>query len=141
MVGVEINLSSTGLDQLLSSSYGPVSNHLRNLAGRVETAAKRRCPVYRGAPRRDGVASGALRDSIKVTQSKAPNGGLEFWVGSNLKYAKYVHDGTRDVITPRTSKYMVFVYPSTGVLTYATQVRGINANPFLRDALREVIGR
>ncbi len=138
---VDVTLSSTGLDQLLTSPYGPVTNHLRNIARRVQTTAKRHCPVYRGAPRRDGVQSGALRESINITQSKHPGGGFEFSVGSNLKYAYYVHEGTTGSIKPKHSRYMVFIYPNTGIMTYAKSVKGIKSNPFLRNALHEVVGR
>lgn len=129
---ITVDLSSTGLDRLLTDSHGPVGNHLRNIANRVRTQARANVPER----------SGNLKDSIKVHQELTPTG-LIFKVGSNLRYALYLHEGTGQnsggYVYPVHAQFLRF-QGSDGKFLYRRRVRGVDANPFLADALRTVIG-
>lgn len=119
---------------------------LRVRSNRVLNAARR------GAP----VDTGRLRSSLSV-QYLFVDGAPAARVGTNVTYARFVHDGTglygpkHAVIRPRNGRVMVWAtvnnsYRSTGgprryksgstrSYTAATFVRGQRPQPFLRDAL------
>lgn len=109
---------------------------------RVLNAARRLCPVDEGR----------LRASLAMEMRQQTEGPV-VRVGSNLKYAIYVHEGTgvyagRGPIRPKSGKYLRWPaknnsgsgrrrYKSgrTSRYVFAKQVRGIPSRPFLRDAL------
>lgn len=69
--------------QLLKATSSPVGQYLAKLAARAETASKARCPVD----------TGRLRGSINwwiVLEGDT----LVAYVGTNVEYAIYVHEGT-----------------------------------------------
>lgn len=72
------------LNHLLTSRTGGIATGLLRTGIRVQTEARRRCPVD----------TGRLRASIGVTLTAAP-AGFAVRVGSDVIYARYVHDGTR----------------------------------------------
>lgn len=77
-------VDQAALDRLLTGPDGPVAKDLQRRALRVETAAKRACPVD----------TGRLRSSI--TQRLANDAqGLLAVIGTNVTYAPYVELGTR----------------------------------------------
>lgn len=88
------------LNHLLTSPTGGIATALLRTGIRVQTEARRRCPVD----------TGRLRSSIGVTLTAAP-AGFAVTVGTNVAYARYVHDGTRHM----------------------------RARPFLTDALTSVL--
>lgn len=95
---------------------------------RVENAAKRECPVDEGR----------LRNSI-TSEVILTDAGWEGRVGSNLKYARAVHEGTgiyagRGYIYPRRAR--VLSWQQDGRRVFARRVRGQRGNPFLVRALR-----
>lgn len=143
------------LDTLLRSPAGPVAADLNRRGERVVTAAKRN---LKAAGRID---TGRLQNSI-AKQLLVSRGGLVVRVGTNLKYGRYVHDGTGiygpkgQPIRPKSGK--VLAWPTRGVtsvraskvpgrgavitksqtatgMAFARSVRGIPPTPFLRDAL------
>lgn len=102
---------------------------------RVESAAKKRIST---SPKR--VDTGRLRSSIQtraIKRGKAQGAR----VGSGVKYALYVHEGTgiygpRGVpITPKTKKFLRFKPKGLRTYVYARSVKGMRGNPYLRDAL------
>ena len=105
---------------------------------RVEAAAKKRISV---SPKR--VDKGRLRSSIRTVPIRAGfSRGAR--VGSNVKYARFVHDGTGiygprgTPIKPRTKKFLRFrpkgVKGKKGYV-FAKSVKGMRPNPYLKDAL------
>lgn len=131
---VTINLSSTGLDRLFNDTQGPVAKHLKGIARKVQNEAQHRCPTR----------SGNLQRSIKVRQ-KTTAGKVEFFVGSDLYYAKWVLEGTKNngtgYIKPKNGKWLIFrgSGPYSGKKYRFNKVRGQRANNFLLDALEDVM--
>ncbi|AXQ60642.1 tail completion or Neck1 protein [Gordonia phage MelBins] len=111
---------------------------------RVQNAARRRAPVD----------SGALRNSIEYVVDVGPNS-TRVTIGSALPYARYLHEGTGiygpqgTPIVPVTREVLKFqVKGSSGrrrgrdaPWVFAKSVKGVKPNPFLVDALVEVMGR
>lgn len=86
------------------------------------------------------IDTGALRASISVTPLRW-HGLPAFRVGTNMKYALFVHDGTgiygpkHHLITPTHAQVMVFKSRRTGKNVFTRTSRGMPGNPFLKDAL------
>jgi len=127
----------------LTDPSGPIGSDLRRRGQRVLNAARRNCPVDEGR----------LRASLTMVIERVP-GGLVARIGSNLKYARYVHDGTgiygprARPITPRNGRWLRwpvknnsgvgrrrYAGGATAAFMYARSVRGMRGRPFLRDAL------
>lgn len=87
------------LQSVLNGPQGPVARDLARRANAVRSGAVARCPVD----------TGRLRASIRWSLAKDAQG-LVAIVGTDVKYAVYVHEGTR---------FMA-------------------ARPFLRDALADI---
>lgn len=139
-------LDLTQLQRVLAGPQGGVARDLTKRLIRVESAAKRRISAN---PKR--VDTGRLRASITwEIRQYGQRGALEGRVGTNVSYARYVHDGTgiygpySEAIRPRARKAMRWPAKRAGArrrgqrqatYTYATYVLGMKPNPFLRDAL------
>lgn len=127
------------LHKILNSPYGPVAKQLLVRGNKVATAAKRRIS---NNPKR--VNTGRLRNSIGVRLTVINGTKLGVEVGTNVHYAKWVHQGTglygphNRMIVPRHSK--VLRWRNKGRYIYTKHVKGMRPNPFLRDALRSVMG-
>ncbi len=118
--------------RLLTGPQGDVMKGLYRRGKRVETAAKRGCPVDHGR----------LRSSI-TTQFVGVGGTLAVRVGSDVSYALAVHNGTGIygprgvVIRPTHAKVLVWTNAS-GKKVGARYVKGVRGRPFLTDALKQV---
>lgn len=123
-----VRLDTAAITRLLNSQSGPLVRDLALRAQRVTNGAKRRCPVDQGR----------LRSSIRWVL-RSDSRGLHAVVGTDVEYALFVHEGTRDHdIRPRRARVLRF--PSTrgrGGFAYARIVHhpGTTGVPFLRDAL------
>ncbi|QRY62755.1 HK97 gp10 family phage protein [Gordonia sp. PDNC005] len=110
----------------------------------VVNAAKVNCPVDEGT----------LRASITYV-TRISSTGAKVIVGSPLPYAEYFHTGTGiygprgTPIVPVTKKALKFKWDGPGGATrskdkrgyvFAKSVKGIRPNPFLADALADVMG-
>jgi len=136
-------LNTSQLHELLNSSKGPVAKNLVKRAVRVESAAKRRISSN---PKR--VDTGRLRSSI--TWEIRIYGNMPIArIGTNVKYAKFVHDGTgifgpySTVIRPKHAKAMKWKSKQYGAkkgkykgYAFAKYTIGMKPNPFLTDALK-----
>lgn len=135
-------LNDTALRQLLTGRQGPVARDMLRRGLLVETQAKRNLSGI-GGPKR--VDTGRLRASIN-TQLVVRDGRPVAVVGTNVFYARWVHDGTGIYgprgrrITPVRRKRLRFRPGGTGRYVYARSVRGMAGNPFLRNALRAARG-
>lgn len=123
---------------LLTSSQRGVIQDLLARGLRVETAAKRNLAGV-GGPKR--IDTGRLRASIS-TQLVMRNGAPAVLVGTSIKYARFVHDGTgiygpRGIpIRPRRAKFLRFKPKDSRRYVYARKVKGMKPNAFLLNALR-----
>jgi len=86
------------------------------------------------------VNTGMLRSDIQV-QLIAVTGSPKVRVGTNRKYARWVHDGTgiygprKMPITPKRAKALSFKSSTTGRRVTVRSVKGMRKNEFLKDAL------
>lgn len=131
-------LNLDALDRLLKSSEGGVAKDLLRRGLLVETQAKRNLGGQDGPKRVD---TGRLRASIN-TQMIRRNGQPVVVVGTNVFYARFVHDGTgiygprHRMIRPVRAKRLRFKPHGSGRYVYARAVRGMAPNHFLANALR-----
>lgn len=135
-------LNMTALNQLLSGPRGGVAQDMLRRGLLVETQAKRNVSGE-GGPKR--VDTGRLRASID-TQLVVRGGKPIAVVGTNVFYARWVHDGTgiygprHRRITPVRRKRLRFKPRGSGRYVYARSVRGMIPNPFLANALSAARG-
>lgn len=125
-----VRVDGPALAALLRSERGPVAQDLLRRGLRVQNRARQLCPVN----------TGRLRNSITVELVIV--GGIPVVrIGTNVEYARWVHDGTgvygplRRPIRPRRAKVLAFTPRGSSQTVFATQVRGTPGRPFLRDAL------
>lgn len=133
-------LDHTAIRALLTSPQGGTVKDLLRRGLRVESAAKRFLSGAPGHPKR--VDTGRLRASINTTMVSR-DGLPAVVVGTNVAYARYVHDGTglfgprQRMIRPVRRRVLRFQLRNSSRYVYARKVRGMAPNPFLRDALPE----
>ncbi|MCW6003862.1 hypothetical protein K1W54_04595 [Micromonospora sp. CPCC 205371] len=130
-------------------NYGAINAMFRNPSGRlardmlrrglkVEAAAKRNLAGGSGKPRR--IDTGQTRASVN-TRLVAWRGLPAARIGSPLRKAALIHWGTgiygprRQPIRPKRAKYLRFKPKGSNRVIYARSVKGMKANPFLKDAL------
>jgi len=107
---------------------------------RVESAAKHN---LQSDPHR--VRTGRLRASI-TTELQQTNVGFRVVVGTSVKYAWYVHQGTgiygphHTLIRPRSKKALRWVGKGKGGYVFARYTRGMRPNAFLAKALTAARG-
>lgn len=125
------HLNQPALSRLLESPDGGVGRELFRRGLRVQSRARQLCPVD----------SGRLRSSISVEMT-SNRGRLGCRVGTNVKYARAVHDGTgiygpkSRPIRPTHGAVLVFTPRGASTPVFASSVRGQPAVPFLMEALR-----
>lgn len=131
---MRVTLDRAAIDRLLHSDSGPVVRRVASLGRQVENRAKQKV----------GVDTGRLRGSISHVVNTEP-GRVVARVGSSVQYARYHHDGTGVYgpkgrpIRPKTASHLVFRPKGSNVLVFASQVQGSRPNPYLVDALTEVV--
>lgn len=123
---------------LLRSPSGGVAKDMLRRGIRVQSQAKRNLAGGNGRPRR--IDTGALRASIYVVPIRV-DGLPGARVGTNQRYARWVHGGTgiygprRRPITPTSKQFLRFKPKGSRTYVFARSVKGMKANPFLADAL------
>lgn len=126
-MAIRYTTNDAAMKALLQSSNGPVVKDLMRRGLRVESAAKRLCPVD----------TGRLRSSIS-TDLVRQGSSFVVRVGTNVKYARAVHDGRRAVTIRPRRPGGVLVFPGPGgrmVFTRVARQPARPGKPFLRDAL------
>lgn len=114
----------------LKSPQGPVARHLYALGLKVQARAKALAPVD----------TGRLRSSITVEVIEA-RGTLVCRIGTNVVYARAVHNGTGiygsrgTPITPTNANVLRFKPRGASAYIFRPSVKGSPGRPFLRDAL------
>lgn len=144
-------LHPAALQALLASPQGGLAKDLYRRGLRVQAAARRNLSGSGpGHPKR--VDTGQLRNSVSV-QLITAHGLPAVRVGTKVLHARWVHDGTgiygphRAPIRPKQAKFLVFKSKQFGAKkgkfkgkVIVRQVRGMQPNPFLRDALSAARG-
>lgn len=135
-VTIRHKINFTKVRLLLANPVGGLARNMEKRAQRVQSLA--RANLLRPPRRYD---TGALSRSIRIVPFRYL-GYPSFHIGSDLEYARYVHDGTgifgpeHHYIVPRRGKFLVFTPRGELVAVFAKKVKGMEPNPFLRDALR-----
>lgn len=146
----EVRIDSAALRELLAGPTGPVWDDIRRRGNRVLMQAKANAPYSEGILKRSIIMEMVIDRGVPVAR-----------VGSNLKYAIYVHEGTglygprKRYIRPVQAKVLKWpginnAYKQTGGnrrykagktanYTYSMKSRGFPGRPFLRDALSAAI--
>jgi len=137
VVSYSHRLDTAAIRNLLTSRQGPIVRDLLRRGLLVETQAKRNLGGI-GGPKR--VDTGRLRASINtslVTRDGVPT----VLVGTNVRYAMWVHNGTgiygpsARPIRPRRAQFLRFRPRTSRRFVYARQVKGMKPNAFLKNAL------
>ena len=135
-------LDLSAVRAIIASPNGGVAKDMLRRGLLVETQAKRNLGGT-GGPKR--VDTGRLRASIN-THLVIRNGRPVAVVGTNVFYARWVHDGTglygprHRVIRPVRRKFLRFKPAGSRRFVYARSVKGMVGNPFLRNALSAARG-
>jgi hypothetical protein len=130
-------LDTAAIRVLLTSPRRGVVQDLLRRGLLVETQAKRNLGGI-GGPKR--IDTGRLRASI-ATQLVTRDGEPAVIVGTNVFYARYVHDGTgvwgprHRLIRPVRRKRLRFKPKGSSRFVYARFVVGMRPNAFLKNAL------
>lgn len=126
---------SQAMHAILKSPYGGLAKDMIKRAIRVRDRAREN---LLSSPRR--YHDGNLWRSIGV-QFFTVGGYPATRIGSDLEYARFVHDGTgiygpKGVpIKPKKSKYLVFTPYGAVRPVFTKEVKGMPPNPFLKNAL------
>lgn len=132
-------LNTNAVQAYLNGNDGPVVRSLLLRGYRVQSRAKQNLGGATGSgPKR--VDTGQLRASV-TTQLIKRAGGPAVRIGTNVKHAIWVHDGTglygpkHSYIYPKTKRYLRFKPKGSPDYVYAKRVKGMKPNPFLVNAL------
>lgn len=132
-------LHSAPLEFFLRSPSGPVARDLVKRGLRVRTRARRNLGGSTGSgPKR--VDTGVLRSTI-YAELVTERGDLRVRVGSRVRYAYWVHEGTgiygprKARIYPKRAAYLRWKNKATGKYVYARSTKGMKPNRFLVNAL------
>jgi HK97 gp10 family phage protein len=82
---MSVRINQGAVRTLFRDPRGPCGEYMNRVGLRVETRAKRLCPVDKGR----------LRASITSTNPFLRGVFLVVRIGSNVRYARYVNNGTR----------------------------------------------
>ena len=141
MANVSHQMNLAAVQQLLTGPNGAVARDMLKRGLRVESRAK--LELGRD-PRR--INTGRLRADIRA-RFHMINGAPAVRVGTSLKYATYVHNGTglygprHRMIVPVSKKVLRWKahgptgIPGKGGYVFSMKSRGMRPNPFLRKAL------
>lgn len=128
-VNVVIDINSKFVARLLRSPAGPLARNMLTRGNRVRREARRRI----------NSRSGNLSRSIQV-EVVVVNDGAGVRIGTDLYYARFVHDGTgiygpsRKPIKPQSGKALAF--DGRGGTVIVASSRGQRGTKFLVEALR-----
>lgn len=130
----------------LQLNDGAVKKLLTGSSGSVYQAARRAGAVTRDRAKLDLTANrlvntGLLRNSIEST-TFVRGKDVVSRVGTDVAYARYVHDGTQGPIVPRRARVLRFKPKGSSTFVFAAKVRGTREtgrySPFLANALKKL---
>jgi hypothetical protein len=125
----DFKINSAGFNKLLNSDQGDVAKYVLGKAIQVHNEAKKLCPVD----------TGRLRSSISFALGRDKRG-IYGKVGSNVSYAKAIEFGSDPyTIRAKNAKSLHFEIDGKDVFVKSVRHPGVEAQPFLRPALKRVI--
>jgi hypothetical protein len=137
VAGIRHDIHHARLQAQLRSPSGGVARDMLRRGVRVQSQARRNLAGASG-PRR--INHGLLRSTLYARPVMFASGpGAR--VGSELRYAWWVHAGTglygprHTKITPKTKKVLAFTPKGAKGRIYVRSVKGMKPNPFLKAAL------
>lgn len=84
-MSVQVTVNRAAIEHLLSDPNGPIGVKVRSVAIRVRNTARKICPK----------SSGRLANSIQEKPgARKGRRVISYTVGTRVRYAKYVHNGT-----------------------------------------------
>lgn len=134
-VAVSVKLNEAEIRQLLAGNGGMTWKAVQRAGSITRDRAKLNLTT------KSLVGTGRLRQSIE-SQTFLRNQTVVSRVGTDVDYARYVHDGTSSPITPRRARVLRFKPKRASGYVFAPQVKGTKETgrftPFLEDALKEL---
>lgn len=131
MGGVSVRFTFNEQQFRQMTESGSIAQATWRAAGKVRDQAKQNITD-------DGrVDTGRMRASIQSERWRGRTGGVWYRVGTNVSYALYQHEGTRDH-GPRRAQMLVFKPKGSNVVVFAKRVRGVQASKFLTRALESL---
>lgn len=132
-VSTKVTLSEAAIAQITRSASGPVWQAV----ARAGTTTAGRAKIDLTANRL--VDQGLLRNSIE-SEVSVRGESVVARIGTNVDYARFVHEGTTGPIVPRRARALRF--RSGGVQIIRTQVQGTREtgrfSPYLTNALQQL---
>lgn len=132
----DFTVDPSAIRRIFADQSGPVGREMTRVALRVQNRAKQLAPVD----------TGRLRASI-THELRVVNDVVIAVVGTNVEYARIVHEGRGPITTrrarglaPNGPKALRFKPKGGGSFIFRKSVGPAEAQPFLRDALRDVVG-
>jgi hypothetical protein len=121
---IDVKINQIKLRRILNAPTGEIGRLMRGRAEKARMHARAQV----------GKRSGALAMSIYIDQSRYA-GGQKLSIGSNLRYAAFVHEGTRPhMIVPRGGEILRFTQKGRVVYSRAVMHPGTRPNRFLTDS-------
>lgn len=118
-------LDPYAIEKMLKSPAGLVGRDLLRKAIRMQSGAKRRCPVD----------TGRLRQSIRYRMGQDSHG-IYAEVGSDVEYASAVENGHGE-ITPVNGRFLHF-FAKDGTEVFTLHVRATQGVHFLKNSLQDI---
>jgi hypothetical protein len=131
-------INQSAINAMFRNPAGGLARDMLRRGLKVEAQAKRNLAGANGKPKR--IDTGQTRASVN-TRMVTWRGLPAARVGSPLRKAALIHRGTgiygprRHPIRPRRAKMLRFKPKGSARVVYARSVKGMQANPFLKDAL------
>jgi hypothetical protein len=128
MSGVSIRFTFDRQEFRRMTETGTIAQATWRAAGKVRDDAKREI-TSQGL-----VDTGKMRQSVVARRVRKGRPGVWYEIGSELPYAYFQHEGTRDH-GPVRARLLRFKPKGSGVYVFARRVRGVRATKFLTRAL------
>jgi phage gpG-like protein len=134
-VKAELKLDQSAINKAMTGRGGPVWQAALRAGGYVRDQAKL------DLTNNGLVNTGKLRNSIE-SQVSAKGTQVVATVGTDVEYARFVHDGTKSPIVPRRARALRFKPKGSSVFVFAAKVRGTKEtgrySPFMTNALKKL---
>lgn len=132
-ISLRVNITSrvdpNAIPEVLRNLVAP---GVQRAAGKVRDDAK---DIISRAGRVD---KGTMRNATQAEAATVSGNRVVARVVNDAEHARYQHEGTKGPILPRRAKVLRFTPKGGGGFVYARQVRGVEAVPFLTDALKRL---
>lgn len=134
-IRAELKLDQSAIDKTMTGKGGPVWQAALRAGGYVRDQAKL------DLTNNGLVNTGKLRNSIESTVAKRDKQVIAT-VGTDVEYARFVHDGTKGPIVPKRARVLRFKPKGGSSFVFAASVRGTKEtgrySPFMTNALKKL---